>query len=238
MDRLSEQPAGLTVGQLAERVGMTVRNVRAYRSRSLLPAPTMSGRVGYYSEEHVARLRHIRQLQRAGFNLAAIAAVLREPPADAASSGRGVLAGWLEEEPLVLDQRGMRELFGHDPVGDEVLDEIIALRLIEHLPDGRYRLPSRPLAAAVARLFELGLSRRAVLDLQRELVPRSRAIAHQFVEATLPQSCAEPGRPGSDAAEQAALELRRVVGRVLVATFALQVRWQLEAPGPTASPGG
>ena len=45
----------LTVDELARRAGVTVRNVRAYAARGLLPPPRMVGRTGYYGREHVAR---------------------------------------------------------------------------------------------------------------------------------------------------------------------------------------
>ena len=63
----------LTVDQLAREVGMTVRNVRAYAARGLLPPPRLVGRTGYYGPEHVRRLTQVRRLQDEGLNLAAIA---------------------------------------------------------------------------------------------------------------------------------------------------------------------
>ena len=51
---------------------MTVRNIRAYQSRGLLPPPELRGRTGYYGAEHVARIELIRELQSEGFNLEAI----------------------------------------------------------------------------------------------------------------------------------------------------------------------
>src|ERR1700704_5824090 len=65
-------PADLTVEQLAAAVGMSVRNIRNHHTRGLLPPPDVRARVGYYSAEHVARLRLILDLQADGFNLAAI----------------------------------------------------------------------------------------------------------------------------------------------------------------------
>src|SRR5918996_729506 len=46
----------LTIDELAARGGMTVRNVRAYASRGLLPPPRLVGRTGYYGRDHVDRL--------------------------------------------------------------------------------------------------------------------------------------------------------------------------------------
>lgn len=65
-----------TIGELSEQVGMTVRNIRAYQARGLLPPPVVDGRVGYYTEVHRERLRMIRRLRSEGFNLVAISALL------------------------------------------------------------------------------------------------------------------------------------------------------------------
>ena len=72
----------LTIDGLAHRVGMTVRNVRAYQSRGLIPPPRLKGRTGYYGPQHVARLELIRDLQAEGFNLASIKRVLERVPGD------------------------------------------------------------------------------------------------------------------------------------------------------------
>jgi DNA-binding transcriptional MerR regulator len=55
---------------------MTVRNIRAYQARGLLPPPVVDGRVGYYTEVHRERLGMIRRLRSEGFNLVAISALL------------------------------------------------------------------------------------------------------------------------------------------------------------------
>ena len=52
----SDDDNDLTIDELARKIGMTVRNVRAHQSRGLLPPPTLRGRTGYYGKEHVARL--------------------------------------------------------------------------------------------------------------------------------------------------------------------------------------
>src|SRR6267154_2210933 len=68
--------AEVTIEQLAAEVGMSVRNIRNHHSRSLLPAPEVRARVGFYGAEHVARLRLILDLQADGFNLASIERLL------------------------------------------------------------------------------------------------------------------------------------------------------------------
>jgi DNA-binding transcriptional MerR regulator len=81
---------------------MTVRNIRAYQARGLLPPPVVDGRVGFYTEAHRERLTMIRRLRAEGFNLVAISALLtgvvpstapqHERPTDPARGGEGGLS--------------------------------------------------------------------------------------------------------------------------------------------------
>ncbi|GAB3594399.1 MerR family transcriptional regulator [Angustibacter peucedani] len=61
-----------TLAEIASAVGMTERNVRAYRSRGLIRPPRMRGRVGYYAQEHLAQLRLVQALLGRGLSLAVI----------------------------------------------------------------------------------------------------------------------------------------------------------------------
>src|SRR5215471_21145877 len=61
-----------TVDELARASGLNTSTIRLYRQRGLLPPPQMEGRIGYFDEGHVARLRLIGELQERGFSLAAI----------------------------------------------------------------------------------------------------------------------------------------------------------------------
>src|SRR5919109_3239073 len=70
------ESASLTIDELAQRVGMTVRNIRAHQSRGLLPAPEIRGRTGFYGPEHIARLELISEMQADGFNLPSIKRLL------------------------------------------------------------------------------------------------------------------------------------------------------------------
>ena len=72
--------AELTVDELAARAGVTVRNLRAYAARGLLPPPRMVGRTGYYGREHVARLLLVREMLAEGYSLAMIERTLASAP--------------------------------------------------------------------------------------------------------------------------------------------------------------
>ena len=59
----------LTIEQLANESGMTVRNIRAHPARGLLHAPEVRQRVGFYGPDHVARLRLITERALSSYRL-------------------------------------------------------------------------------------------------------------------------------------------------------------------------
>lgn len=68
----------LRIDDLAERAGVPTRTIRYYTQQGLLPSPKLRGRVGYYDERHVDRLRLIKELQEKRFlPLGVIRSVIR-----------------------------------------------------------------------------------------------------------------------------------------------------------------
>jgi DNA-binding transcriptional MerR regulator len=61
-----------TIDQLAAEVDLPSSTIRLYQNRRLLPPPEKRGRVGFYDQAHLERLRLIEQLQERGYSLAAI----------------------------------------------------------------------------------------------------------------------------------------------------------------------
>src|SRR3954449_8500405 len=66
----------MTIKELAERTGMTVRNIRAYQTRGLISPPIVRGRTGYYHDEHGTRIALAREMKADGLNLEAIRRIL------------------------------------------------------------------------------------------------------------------------------------------------------------------
>ena len=64
------------VEEIAGAARVRVDTLRFYQARGLLPAPRKRGRIAIYDDEHLERLRRIRQLQREGFSLAQIQRLL------------------------------------------------------------------------------------------------------------------------------------------------------------------
>ncbi|MFC9084430.1 MerR family transcriptional regulator [Streptomyces sp. NPDC057062] len=97
--------------ELARLAGITVRTLRFYRERKLIPPPRREGRVAWYDDQHLARLRTITALLERGHTLNGIAEL-----AEAFDSGRGVgdLLGMevpTEETPVRLTPEELADHF-------------------------------------------------------------------------------------------------------------------------------
>lgn len=62
----------LRIEQLARAAGVAVDTIRFYQGKGLLEAPRREGRVTWYGDGHVERLRRIKELQQQGFSLTVI----------------------------------------------------------------------------------------------------------------------------------------------------------------------
>ena len=104
----------MTIRELAERTGMTVRNIRAHQTRGLLPPPVVRGRTGYYNEEHVARIALTREMQADGLNLEAIRRMLESGNGAADEIfdfTRALRAPFEEEAPEIVEADELAEVW-------------------------------------------------------------------------------------------------------------------------------
>src|SRR5437868_7604211 len=60
------------IEQLARTAGVAVDTIRFYQGKGLLGAPRRQGRVTWYGDSHVERLKRIKELQQQGFTLTVI----------------------------------------------------------------------------------------------------------------------------------------------------------------------
>ena len=60
------------IEQLARTAGVAVDTIRFYQGKGLLEAPRREGRVTWYGDGHVERLKRIKELQQQGFTLTVI----------------------------------------------------------------------------------------------------------------------------------------------------------------------
>jgi DNA-binding transcriptional MerR regulator len=227
-------PANLTIEQLAAEVGMSVRNIRNHHSRGLLPAPEVRARVGYYSAEHVARLRLILDLQADGFNLTAIERLLSASGGSAARllGLRNALAAPFESEtPEVVTAQELSERFGDVDAKD--IGRIRKLKLLVALGDDRFEVPSPALMKAAEEVTALGISLHAALGLIERVSRDCESISRAFVRLYLKElwePFAAAGQPEErwDEVIAAIGALRPIASEALLAVFKQRMSAEVE----------
>ncbi|MFE7069438.1 MerR family transcriptional regulator [Streptomyces sp. NPDC057620] len=215
-----EESAGAAyrIEDLAHRSGATVRTIRAYQDRGLLPRPERRGRANLYADTHLARLRQIADLLDRGYTLASIKELL-----EAWDAGRGlggvlglvaeVHGPWTDEEAVRISRAELDERFGGHP-DDAAVAEAIELGVLERIPgqDDTFLVPSPQELAVAAELYEAGVPLSAISSHLRELRGQVEHIASRFLEFTAEHVFArylgEHPPTDSDATEAAALVRR------------------------------
>ncbi len=174
----------LTLDEVTERVGMSVRNIRFYTTKGLVPPPIRRGRSGYYSPDHIARLELVRELQAHGFTLSAIERYVGRIPADATpetiSLHRTLLAPWMAELPETLSRRELVKHAGRQ-LSDDDLDTLNALGIVFATKQGRYQVALAHLSVGVA-LLDLGMPLDAAMAAHDIFAAHGRAVADELTE--------------------------------------------------------
>ena len=224
-----EGQVGLTIDALAARVGMTVRNIRAYASRGLLPPPRLRGRTGLYDEEHLARLTLIQQMLAEGYTLGAVERVLAHAPAGvtapALSLHRALLTPWLPEEPEVLDRAALETRAGV-AIDNELLALLAELGVVVPLEDGQLEVTSPTLLRAGLQVVALGIPPDRVVAAQQQVAAHATAAARLYVELfrdTVWREFADAGQPEEEwpRVQQAVERVQPVASQAMLATFRL-----------------
>jgi DNA-binding transcriptional MerR regulator len=179
-------PNQLTIEELAERSGMTVRNIRAHRARGLLPPPEVRGQTGFYGDEHLSRLRLIQEMQADGFNLQAIERLLSGSygAAEQILGFRRALATPFETERTeIISAEQLGERLGEPDEDDLEQAERIGVLIV--LEDGTYEVPSPTLLAAAEEIVARGVPLSAGLALVEELQRHCARAARLFTKLFL-----------------------------------------------------
>ena len=192
--------------ELARLAGIPVRTLRFYRERKLIAPPRREGRIAWYDDHHLARLRTIAALLDRGHTLTGIAEL-----ADALDHGRDVadllgVGGPTEEEPVRLTPEELAARFEGQVTpenlaaaldlgylatdGDEIVHisrrllDVSAALVREGIPLAEVLTAGarvRDHADALAELFTAVILRHA----GEEALPRLRPLARSVVEAEL-----------------------------------------------------
>ncbi|MFF1756718.1 MerR family transcriptional regulator [Streptomyces sp. NPDC058266] len=207
------------IEDLAHRSGATVRTIRAYQDRGLLPRPERRGRANVYGDTHLARLRQIADLLDRGYTLASIKELL-----EAWDAGRGlggvlglvaeVDGPWTDEEADRISRADLAARFGGSE-DEAAIADAVALGILEQIPgqEDEFLVPSPQELAVAAELHASGVPLPAISAHLRELRSQIEHIATRFLEFTTEHVFARylgPLPPTDAEAAEAASLVRRL----------------------------
>jgi len=199
----------MTIDELAQAAGTTVRNVRVYQDRGVLSPPERRGRLGLYGPDHLRRLRLVLRMLGRGYPLAAIRELVEawEQERDIASVlglEEAITAPYQDEGPRRLLSSRFHELLGGD--------EVAAALAVE---TGLVQLDGDDVVIRNPRLFDLGgelmaegFPARAIVELSAEIGRAMDQVAQMcvsFVDEHLWRGFVDAGMPVADAERVAAV---------------------------------
>ncbi|KAA0022403.1 MerR family transcriptional regulator [Antrihabitans cavernicola] len=193
------QSAEYRIDDLASAAGVSVRNVRVYQDRGLLPPPRRQGRTGWYSESHLSRLNLIGRMLDRGYTFATISElltaaqygmrvedVLDVEKLDVSGPGYGDTAAVNEDE--------LRDIFGTEQF-DENLQSALDGGLVKR-EGALYRVANARLLEAATLLYGAGVPMAEILAQAAGVRSDLRDVAGRFVKLVtdryLPGRNAEP----------------------------------------------
>ncbi|MFF3396729.1 MerR family transcriptional regulator [Streptomyces sp. NPDC002669] len=165
--------------ELAKEAGIPVRTVRFYRERGLISPPRREGRIAWYDDHHLARLRTITGLLERGHTLTGIADLART-----FESGRDVaevlgLGEPTEETPVRLTPEQLADYF-QDETSAENLATALDLGYLATDGDEIVHI-SRRLLEVSSELVREGVPLATVLATGRRVREHADALAELFV---------------------------------------------------------
>jgi DNA-binding transcriptional MerR regulator len=229
----------MTIGELARRTGMTIRNIRAHQTRGLLPPPEVHGRTGYYNQDHVARIELTREMQAEGLNLEAIRRVLESSEGSSREMvdfARAVRAPFEDETPEIFDAAELAAIWLSDEVDPKLLRHSEKLGILRELPDGKIEVISPRLLRTGTALIELGVSPESSLATADKLRRHAEGVARAFVDLFV-REIWEPfdkaGRPEEDwpKVREALDRMRPLASDALLAMFQITMGEATEKAG-------
>ncbi|MEV0010496.1 MerR family transcriptional regulator [Streptomyces sp. NPDC051840] len=180
----TDDPA-LTVDELAARAGVTVRTVRFYSTRGLLPPPVIGPRrVGRYGHDHLSRLALIEELQHQGMTLAAIERYLQQLPPDLSAQDlaihRALVASWAPDSAEGMERAELERRAGR-PLSEQDVDRLAAMGVLERpgTPGDPFQVDPGLLRLGV-ELLEVPIAHETILAARTVLLEHTRSAAHEL----------------------------------------------------------
>src|SRR3984893_13993268 len=174
-----------TIDELARKAGTTTRNIRSYQTKGILPPPRMVGRVGYYGEGHLARLKYTAGLQERGFSLAAIGCLLSaweegRSLHDVLGFEQALTAPWSDEVPERFTRQQLEQMFPEIVQDEALVKRACSLGLLQHDGDN-FLAPSPRMIRNGAELVTVGMPLSVALDEYERLSHDLTVVAERFV---------------------------------------------------------
>ena len=223
-----------TIDELARVSGVTVRNIRAYQARGLLPPPQVRARTGYYGPGHEARLELIRELQGEGVKLDVIKKLLDTTGGSTEQVVRfirTVRSLFAVEDRQIVSLAELVERFTEtDP---NLVRRAQKMGLLTEISDGQYEETSPRLMAAAQAMTEMGIPMTRSLDVVEQLRQHADGIAKIYVDLFLGevwQPFDNEGRPDDQWPRlyEVIGKLRKVSGDAMLAVLELAVAERLD----------
>ncbi|MGW6918408.1 MerR family transcriptional regulator [Kitasatospora sp. NPDC054939] len=238
----------LTVDELAARAGITVRTLRFYGTKGLLPPPELGPRrVGLYGPEHLERLELIEELQRQGLTLAAIERYLARLPHGSSpldlAIHRALVASWTPEAAEQATRAQLERRAGR-ALSEEQLDRLTAMGALERTADPEVFRVDPGLLPLGVRVLDVPIPLETLLAARAVVLEHSRATAHAlqrlFRETVWgPYLESAPGPDELERMKGLTDHIQPMVAQALVTAFQRSLREELGgATGPAAAPPG
>lgn len=255
---MGEQPAGahtgdvpeetaadaetLTVDQLAARAGVTVRTVRFYSTRGLLPPPAIGPRrIGRYGLDHLSRLALIEELQSQGMTLAAIERYLQRLPEDITADDlaihRAMVTSWMPDTVDETTRGDLESRIGRELTDDDV-KRMAAMGVLEDTGDPDVFRVDPSLLHLGVQLLDLPVSQESIVAAREVMLEHTRTAAKELsrlfraeVSHPAPDGDGPEGLPADelDRVKSLSAHMQPLVVQALVTAFQRSMKEELRA---------
>lgn len=174
-----------SVEELALAANTTVRNIRAYQDKEVLPPPELRGRKGIYNQRHLSRLTLISNLLDRGYTLSSIRELL-----SALEKGVGlsevlgmetaISSPWTNEEPVTVSMAELVKMFG-TRLTPSAIKMAYDLGLFS-VAGTNIRVSSMNTLKAADELSSTGIPLEELLDILRMMRGNVQRVADEFVK--------------------------------------------------------
>jgi len=168
------------IEQLARTAGVAVDTIRFYQGKGLLEAPRREGRVTWYGETHVERLKRIKELQQQGFTLTVIQRFLA---GELEASDEALVAA--VTRPSVPQTLTLGELAERSGVAEPLLMSLEQAGLLVPIEGGDealYPVDDLEAIAAGMKLIAAGVPLGSLMDLGKDYATAVDRTARQAVD--------------------------------------------------------